>query len=92
MLLWRCYLTPHPTITVQFVLTLALASLLMLMGAGLGMAGELVPAYVGIIITALHHNTSLCPLTSTFLRLQQRTPIKYNSNTTALNLHTHVNN
>ena len=57
MLLWRCYLTPHPTITVQFVLTLALASLLMLMGAGLGMAGELVPAYVGIIITIQHYTT-----------------------------------
>ena len=39
MLLWRCYLTPHPTITVQFVLTLPLASLLMVMGAGVGMMG-----------------------------------------------------
>ena len=36
MLLWRCYLTPHPTITVQFVMTWALASQLMVVGAGMG--------------------------------------------------------
>ena len=43
MLLWRCYLTPHPTITVQFVMTQALASQLMVMGSGLPMVAGASP-------------------------------------------------
>ena len=59
MLLWRCYLTPHPTITVQFVMTQALASQLMVMGIGLPMVAGASPMLGASLQYTITHYSSL---------------------------------
>ena len=79
MLLWRCYLTPHPTITVQFVMTQALASLLMVMGIGLPMVAGASPMLGASLQYTITHYSSLSTDTNI--------PLGFNTTDSNLTLH-----